>query len=143
MQKQNRLVMRAILRLAIAQHPRALRNQTVAGRQDIRNFVTNMMHAAGRVLVEEGLDRRPLTQRVQQFDLAVVQFNKDDRDTVRRQILRLGHGGAQRIAIHRARGLQVRNGYRHMVQSTDHHIVSRNLRLKTHKMYINRGPFAT
>ena len=89
MQEQHRLAMRADLRLAVAEHPRAGRHQPVARGQDVVHLVADMVHAAGRVLLEEGGDRRALAQRFEQFDLGVAGVDEDDRHAVLGQRLRL------------------------------------------------------
>ena len=46
MQKQHRLAMRADLRLAVAEHARALRLQGVAGGADVGHLVADVVDAA-------------------------------------------------------------------------------------------------
>src|SRR4051794_1563746 len=74
-QEQNRLVMGAEFRLAVAEHAGTGGGQTVTGGKDIVNLVADMVHAAGRVLVEKAAHRRIGPKRVQQLDLAVRQFD--------------------------------------------------------------------
>ena len=55
-QKQHRLAVRADLGLSVAQNACALGLQMVTRRQNIINFVTNMMNAARRIFVQKSLD---------------------------------------------------------------------------------------
>ena len=88
MQEQHRLAVRADLRLAVAEHARAGGLQLVARGEDVVDLVADMMHAAGRVLLEEGGDRRALAERLQQLDLGVAAVDEHDRDAMLRQRLR-------------------------------------------------------
>src|SRR5204862_508534 len=81
-------VVRAEARLAVAAHAGALGAQAVAGRDDVVDLVTEVMHAAARVLVEKAANRRIGAERLQQLDLRVRQFDKNNRHAVRRQRLR-------------------------------------------------------
>ena len=108
------------LRLAVAEHAGAAGAQPVAGGEDVVDLVADMVHAAGRVLVEKAAHRRIGPERLQQFDLAVRQLDKDDRDAVRRQRVRLRHAGAERVAVERRGGGEVRHDDRDMVEPADH-----------------------
>ena len=97
--------MRTILRLTVAQNARTLLNQPVSCNIDIRHLVAYVMHTAGGIFVKEGLYRRPLTKRMQQLNLTVVQFDEDNGDTMLWQILRFSHGSTQRVAVNVPRSL--------------------------------------
>ena len=112
--------MRADLRLTTAQHPRALRLQVIARRDDVFDLVTDMVNAAGRVLLQEPFDGLILAQRIEKLDLGVGQFDEHHRYTVVGLVLRRANLGAQRITILCRSGLKVGHGNRNMVQSADH-----------------------
>src|SRR5262245_16969820 len=77
-QEKHRLAMGADLRLPIAQHPRALGLQPIAGGQDVLDLVTDMVDAAGGITVEEGRDRRIAAERLQELDLGIGQGDEDN-----------------------------------------------------------------
>src|SRR5271155_427147 len=79
-----------------------------------------MVHPAGRIPVEESTYWRCFTQRLEQFDLGVGELDKDDRDPMGGQRVRLGNPGAQRLTVDGARGGKARDHDRNMVQSPDH-----------------------
>ena len=58
MQEQHGLAMRANLRLATAQHARALGHEPVAGGQNVVNLVADVVDAAIRVALQELRDGR-------------------------------------------------------------------------------------
>ena len=68
--------MGAEARLAVAEHPRALRAEPVAGGDDVLDFIAQMMHAAGRVALEKTAHRRAFAERLEQFDLVLGNSTK-------------------------------------------------------------------
>src|SRR4051812_8539768 len=76
MQEQHRLAVGSDLRLTVPEHPRALPDQAVAGRDNIRHVIADMMDAAVGVAVEEFCDRRGLAKRLDELDLGVGQRDK-------------------------------------------------------------------
>src|SRR5262245_64990921 len=70
-QEQHRLAVGADLRLAVAEHARALRLEPLPRGADIVDLVTEVMNAATGIAVEEVCDRRRLPQRLEAFDLGV------------------------------------------------------------------------
>jgi hypothetical protein len=83
--EQHRLAVGADLRIAVAQHPRTFRDQLVAGRDDVRHFVADMMDAAVGVALNEFRDRRVLTERLDELDLGVRQCCKHRNNAMLRQ----------------------------------------------------------
>ena len=71
-----------IFGIAVAQHAGAVGLEPVARGDDVVDLVAEVMHAAGRILFQEGGDRRGLAQRLQQFDLGVADIDEDDRHAV-------------------------------------------------------------
>jgi hypothetical protein len=63
-----------------------------------------------------------LAQGIEQFDLGVGQFDEDDGDTVVGFVLRRADLGAQRVAVLRRGGVEIRHRDGHMVQPSDHRI---------------------
>jgi hypothetical protein len=57
---------------------------------------------------------------MQQFDLGVVQFDKNRRNAMVRQICRCRYRGAQHVAILGCRRRQIWHGDSDMVQPADH-----------------------
>ena len=107
-------------RRPVAEHPRPLRLQPVARREDVVDLVAEVMDPAARVLREEGRDRRGLPQRMQELDLGVRQLDEDHGHPVLRLVLRRPDPRAQRVAILRRRGGEVRHGDGDMVEPSDH-----------------------
>src|SRR5664280_1046259 len=64
MQEQHRLAVGADLRLAVAEHARALRLQGVAGGADIGHLVADVVDAAVGIALEELGDWRIFSQRL-------------------------------------------------------------------------------
>ena len=58
MQEQDRFAMGPDLRLSAAQYPRTIRLQFIAGCYDVFYLITNMMHAAGWIALQELCDWR-------------------------------------------------------------------------------------
>src|SRR3954468_14329383 len=98
MQEYHRLVMGAQSRFPVAQYPSTRRAQPVACCDNIVDLVAEMVHAAGRVFVEKAAQRRIGAERLQQFDLAVGQFDEDNSHAMRRQRLWRGNAGAESVA---------------------------------------------
>src|SRR3546814_6454354 len=86
MEEQDRLVMRADAGLTVAEDARAFALQLVASRVDVCNLVADMVNAAAGIALEKPGDRGIFAERTQKLDLGVVQFDKDDRHAVCRQI---------------------------------------------------------
>jgi hypothetical protein len=107
-------------RLAIAQNARTCGPQSVARGDNVVDLVAEVVHAAGRVLVEKAAHRGIGPERLQELDLRVGQLDKDDRHAMRRQRLRRRYAGAERVAVHRGRRGQVRHHDRDMVEPADH-----------------------
>ena len=112
--------MRPDLRLSVAKHADALFKKPVPRGKDICDLVADMMDASRRVLVQEPLDRRVLTQRVQQLDLRVRQLDEDDRHTVIRLVLRGANPCSQRICVLRRSRRKVRHRNGDMVEASNH-----------------------
>src|SRR6185437_16051090 len=85
MQKQHRLAVCADPGGSVAQHARSGRFQPVAGGDDVFHLVAKMMHAPGRVLLQECSDRGALTQRLEQLDLGVAGVGEHDGHAMLRQ----------------------------------------------------------
>ena len=98
----------------------ALLCQPIARGKDIFDLVAHVVNTARRVLFEKARDGGALTQRIKQFDLGVGQRDEHNRHPVIRFVLRRAHLRAQRIAILRGRGLQIRDGDGDVVQASDH-----------------------
>src|SRR5919206_4217247 len=75
-QEQHRLAVRADLRLAAAQHPRALPGQPVARRADVRDLVADVMDAALRIAPQKTRDGRIGAERLQELDLRVGKLDE-------------------------------------------------------------------
>ena len=74
--------MRADARLASAQHTCALCHHLVARRDNVINLETDMVLAAGRVLLQKTGDWACVIYRFDQLDLAVWQINKTNPDAL-------------------------------------------------------------
>ena len=99
MQKQHGLAVRADLRHAVAEHARALLDQGVARRDDIRNVIANVVDAAVRIALKKFGDRRSFAERLDKFDLGIGQRRKHGDDAMLRQRHRRGNIGAERGAV--------------------------------------------
>src|SRR5208282_1555125 len=119
-QEQDRLAMGADLRLAVAEHPRALGLELVAGGDDVSDLVAEMMHAAFGIALEEFCDRRIGAQRMQQFDLGVGEFDERHRHAVVGLGLRGGDMRAERLAIGPRGRFKIGDGDSDVVQFSDH-----------------------
>jgi hypothetical protein len=78
------------------------------------------MHAAGRMVGEELRNRRGSAQRMQQFDLAVLQFHEHRRHAMRGQIDGRRHARTQRIPVEARRGVEIGHDDGDMVEATEH-----------------------
>ena len=74
--------MRANARFARAQHARALCHHLVARGDYVINLETNMVLAAGGVLLQKTGNGACVIYRFDQLDLAVRQINKTNPDTL-------------------------------------------------------------
>ena len=90
--------------------------------RDVGHLVAEVVHAAVRVALQEGGDRRGVAKRLQQLDAGVRQIDEDDADAVLRQRLRRGDLRAERSAIEARRRVKVRNRDRDMVQPAEHRV---------------------
>src|SRR5690606_31736756 len=54
MKEEHRFAVSARLRLSVAEHAGTRRHEPVTRGQNVGHFVTDMMHAAGRVLFQKG-----------------------------------------------------------------------------------------
>src|SRR4051812_48179307 len=115
MQEEYRLAMRADARITIAKDARASRLQPVASRQDIVDLVTDVMDAAVRALLQELRNGRMSAQGLQQLDLRVGQFDKDDGNAVLRLRKRRRNVCSERIAIERCRPAEIADRDRHVI----------------------------
>ncbi|OHC43352.1 MAG: hypothetical protein A2092_18145 [Rhodobacteraceae bacterium GWE1_64_9] len=79
-----------------------------------------MVDATGRVLFQKPGDGRVFSQRVQQFHLGIRQVDEHHGHAMIGLVLRGADAGAQRVAVLRHRGFQIRHGDCHMVQASDH-----------------------
>src|SRR6266478_2804484 len=79
-EEQHRLAMGTDFRLAVAEDARAGRAEAIARGHDVIDLTAQMMHAAGRVLVEKAAHRGIGAERLQQLDLAIRQLDKNYRD---------------------------------------------------------------
>ena len=129
MQEKNRLTMGTDFRLSRSQNAGSLCFQMVARCKDVFDLVANVVHAARRSLLEEGGNRRILAKRLEKFDLGVFEFNEDDGHTMFGKRLRLGHLGAERIAIACGRGREIRNGDGNVIDAAEH-VFLQSLRAK-------------
>src|SRR5208283_833834 len=69
MQEQHRLAMRADLRLAVAEHARALGLQLVARGDDVLDLVAEVMNATRGILLDETRDRGFVAIGLEELDL--------------------------------------------------------------------------
>eukprot|EP01094_Clydonella_sp_ATCC50884_P023608 TRINITY_DN5709_c0_g1_i1.p1 TRINITY_DN5709_c0_g1~~TRINITY_DN5709_c0_g1_i1.p1 ORF type:complete len:120 (-),score=10.84 TRINITY_DN5709_c0_g1_i1:111-470(-) len=76
----------------------------------------HVMNAARGLLLDKVPDGRVLAQRLQQFQLGVVELNKHGGHAVLGEGLLTGHLCAEHVPVQRRRLLEVRHRYRHMVQ---------------------------
>ena len=95
MQKQHRLAMRPGPRRAVAQHPGAAGFQRFRGSEDVGHLEADVMHAAGRVLVEESGNGGGVAQGFEQFHLGIAGIDEDHGDTMLGEGLRLADMGAE------------------------------------------------
>ena len=125
MQKQHGPAVRALLRLAVAKHARALRFERVAGRADIGNFIADVVDAAFGIALQEFGNRRRVAKRFDQLDLRVWQSDEDRGHAM----LRLRHGrrdlGTKRLAINVRSPGNIGHGNGDVVESADHALSSR------------------
>ncbi len=120
MQEQHRLAVGADLRLALAEHARALRHEPVARFPDVGHLVAEMVDAAIGVALEEGGDRRLVAEHAEQLDLGVGQLDEDRGHAMLGLVDLIGDLGAERVAVDRGRRLQVRHGNGNVIQTPDH-----------------------
>src|SRR5689334_19071529 len=78
MQEQHRLAVRSDLRVAVADHTRALRLELIARGQDVGHLVAHVMDAAVGVLFQKLGDRAIGAERLQELDLGVGQIDEYD-----------------------------------------------------------------
>ena len=76
------------------------------------------MHATVRIPIKERINRRGLSEGLQEFYLGIGQFDEHDADTMFRKPLRLRHDSTKRFAVKHGGRFKVRNGNRDMVQSS-------------------------
>src|SRR5215471_5226707 len=135
MQKEHGLAMGADLRLAVAEHARALPLQTVARSDDVVDLVADVVDAAVGIALEKFRDRRALAERLEELDLGVGKRDKHGGDAMIGLRDRLRHLGSQRVAID-VRGLaDVAHGNRNVVQPSDHAWFSRRTRHRSGPVY--------
>ena len=112
--------MRADFRLAVAEHARALGLETIARRDDVVDLVTDVMHAAVGIALEEFRDRRIRAERLEQFDLGIGQHDENGGDAMLGLRHRLGHLGAERLAIGARRLFDVAHRDGDVIEPSDH-----------------------
>src|SRR3546814_3095430 len=105
MQEEDGLVMRAYSGLAGPEDPRPRPDQMVARRENVVDFVAEMVDAAGRAALQESGDRGRVAERFEQLDLGIRQLDEDDGYAVRRQRDRRSRAGSG-MASGRGRGCQ-------------------------------------
>ena len=88
MQEQHRLAVGSSARFAVSQDARALCQQVIARGQNVGDFVTQVMHAAGGISFQEPGNRRIGAQGVQQFDFRIWQLDEGRGNAVIREIFR-------------------------------------------------------
>jgi len=91
--------MRADLWLTIAKDAQARGHHLIARSNDVVDLIAHMMNAACGVLFEKAVDGAVVAKRVEQLDLGVWQFDKDNRDAMIRLILRCTDICAKRRAV--------------------------------------------
>ena len=107
--------MGAELWLAVAEHPRSLGAEAIARRDDVFDLVADMVHAARRIAVEKAAHRRSGTERLEEFNPGIRQFDKNHPDTVPRKRLRLRDLRAKNLPIKPTRRCEIRHHDRHVV----------------------------
>src|SRR5919206_2938476 len=123
-QEEHRLAVRADLRLAVAQDPRALPGQLLARRADVLDLVADVVDAALRIALEEARNGRIGAERLQELDLGVGKLDEDGRHAMlglRRGVRDLG---AEETAIDLRRGLEIRHRDRDVIETADHSVSS-------------------
>ena len=116
MQEEHGLTVRPDLGNAIAEHPRAFPDQTIARRNDVRHIVADVMNAAVRITLQEFGNRGSFSQRLNEFDLGVGQSDKDGDDAVLGQRHCGRYLGAKCRAIDFGGLLGIPNRNRHVIQ---------------------------
>src|SRR5215217_3844764 len=120
MKEQHRLAVCAGSRRAIAQHLGATSCQRGSSGADVRNFKTDMVHAAGRILGKESSDGGAFAQRFEQLDLGIAGIDKDHCDAVFGEALGLADLGTEQVAVFgRGRG-EIGYGDGDVVEAADH-----------------------
>src|SRR5690606_37307262 len=79
-----------------------------------------MVNAAVRIALQKGGDGRSVSERAQELDLGVGQFDEHRGDAVLRLIDRGRDLRSQRVAIDLGRSLEIGNGDGNVVQTSDH-----------------------
>src|SRR5208283_153831 len=120
MQEQHRLAMRADLRLAVAEHARALGFELVARGDDVLDLIAEMMNAARRILLDEARDRGLVAIGFEELDLRVRQLDEDDLDPVLRDDLRLRDLRAERAGVSLHSFFEIRDGDGDVIETSDH-----------------------
>src|SRR4051812_4906587 len=120
MEEKDRLVMGANPRLSVTQNTGAFSLQLIAGSENIRHFVADMMDATRRIARQELADRAAVAERIKQLDLGIGQFHEYDGDTMRRLIERSRYLGAERVAVKCRRLFKIGHDDCHVIELTDH-----------------------
>src|SRR5205823_2685962 len=106
--------------MALAKHACTVSLEALAGGGKIGDFVTDMMDAAGGILVEEVGDRRTQAQGLEQLDLGIGKIDEHHRHAVLRLRLGCGYARSQCLAIDTCGSFEVRNGDGDMIETTEH-----------------------
>src|SRR5439155_15186717 len=81
-EEEHRLAVGPDFWLAVAEHAGARCAQAITRGDDVADLEAQMVHAAGRVLVEKAPHRRAGAERLQQLDLAERQLDEHHGDAV-------------------------------------------------------------
>src|SRR5690242_8155028 len=99
MQEQDRLAVRADLRLTRTENACALRSQLIARRFDVGDLIADVMNAAVWIALEKSGDRGLRAERLEQLDLGVWQRDEDGAHAVLRLRDFFRHLRAKRVSI--------------------------------------------
>jgi len=77
---------------------------------------TDMVHATAGVFLQEASDGTLVSQRQKELDLGVRELDKNDSDSMFREILGLAHGRTEHITIQLCRALEFRHSNSNMIE---------------------------
>src|SRR6516162_6876184 len=127
--------MGAHLRLPVAQHTYPFRLELVARSADVLDLVTDVMYSTIAIAIEKPGNRRSLSERLEQLDLGIRQRNEDRGHAMIGLGVGLGDLRTQRSAIDLGGLGDIADGDCHMVEASDHALVSLKGRARHQRVY--------